>query len=60
MKKTLRSLPFVIYGIFLFFTLSFLFGVKNILLVPIFLLLSKKIVNSNLSKLTKTYIFTTY
>ncbi|MBR2833428.1 MAG: FUSC family protein [Bacilli bacterium] len=51
MKKTLRSLPFVIYGIFLFFTLSFLFGVKNILLVPIFLLLSKKIVNSNLSKL---------
>ena len=49
MKKTIKSLPFVIYGIVLFFTISFLFGKNNIILVPIFLLLAKKLTKSKLS-----------
>ena len=49
MKKIIKSLPFVIYGIILFFTISFLFGKNNIVLVPIFLLLAKKLQKSKLS-----------
>ena len=49
MKNILKSIPYVLLGIFLFFTVSYLFGTENILLATIFLLLAKNLVKSSLS-----------
>lgn len=48
-KAIKDSIPYVLLGIFLFFTVSKMFGMENFLLATIFLLLSKKLVSSSLS-----------
>lgn len=49
-KTIVNSIPYVLFGIFLFFSVSFLFGMENFILATIFLLLAKSLVKSSLSK----------